>query len=137
MATLSRALLVRIDGRTFALEAVSARGVVALERVTPLPRASELMLGLIPVRGSIVPLINLARLLGVTDEPTGDRAVLAEAGGQTFAFPTDDIEGFSTLEIIPVPGELVAAHTAQDGRVVEVLQPLEVVRALTAQSASR
>ncbi|AFZ65850.1 chemotaxis protein CheW [Deinococcus peraridilitoris] len=134
MGDTARALLVRLGERTFALSASSARGVVALERITTVPRASELLLGLIPVRGGIVPLVDLHTLLGAGsthDVRRPDaRAVVADVEGNTFAFPVDDVLGFGEIVTEAQPHEMSAPPVQQLGHDVEALNPVRVMHTL-------
>lgn len=123
-ARASGALLVRLGARTFALKAEIARGVVEIAGLRPIPRAGPLLLGLLPVRGSIVTLVDLAAFLATPHAARPERAVLVEAGGEVFAFPVDEVVGFATL-LPPEPGaatgQLVTSRALADGRAVEAL----------------
>ncbi|PYE56640.1 chemotaxis protein CheW [Deinococcus yavapaiensis] len=126
----SRALLVRVGGRDVALEARSTRGAALVEHVTPVPRSSEMLLGLIAVRGDIVPLVDLARLLGsATPEFVGRQAVVVETRGERFAFPVEDVFGFAN--VVPAHGALTAPPVEVGERVVEALSLDEALTALS------
>ena len=60
-----RALLVPVGGDRYAIELADVREVAEGPRVTPLPHAPETVLGIVNVRGTIVPLLDTGALLGV------------------------------------------------------------------------
>jgi|GEM_PF-4788083 len=131
-----RALLAQVGGRLLAMDTTAARGVVVPDQVTHVPRASDVLLGLIAVRGGIVPLIDLAALLDSgTTEPTGLQVILLEGDGQEFAFPVHEVLGFHALPLPPITGELTLATTLPDGRTVEYLDVRATAQALASRVA--
>lgn len=131
----SRALLVRVAGRDLAVNAADARGATLIERVTPVPRARETLLGLLAVRGELVPLVDVAQLLGSsTPDALGRQALIVEALSERFAFPVDDVLGFANVEW-PTEGTVLGTPTEVDGRLVEVLSLERALLALTERVA--
>lgn len=63
-----RALTIRLDDETFALDAESVREILEVVPVTRVPNASDAVFGLINVRGSVVPLADFRVLFGM-DRP--------------------------------------------------------------------
>lgn len=55
-----------VAGAPHAVEARHLRGVLRLADLTPVPGAPDLLLGLVPVRGEVVAVFDLPRLLGLT-----------------------------------------------------------------------
>lgn len=139
-----RALLVRLGERTFALNARAVRGVVVPEAVTPVPRGGALLLGLLAVRGGIVPLMDLAALLesapsgghSTPTTPSADaRAVVVDAGGEAFAFLVDDVVGFGNIAGDAPPHLVLGPPTSLGGHPSEQsVQPLNPERVLEAFS---
>ncbi len=56
-----------LAGGRYAVESRSVREVYAVRTVTPLPCAPPHVLGIINVRGQIVPIVDLRRILGLND----------------------------------------------------------------------
>jgi len=74
------ALLVPVGGDTYALPLAAVREVAVDPRVTTLPTAPRVVLGLFNLRGQIVPLLDTGRLLGLRGVERSDFAVLVETG---------------------------------------------------------
>jgi purine-binding chemotaxis protein CheW len=59
-------LTFRLDDEMFALDVNQVREVLDFSTITKVPRAPEFMRGVINVRGSVVPVIDLRRKFGLT-----------------------------------------------------------------------
>ena len=130
----ARTLLVRLGDRVVGLETRATRGVVALDGLTAVPRATLPLLGLVGVRGSIVPVVELAMLFDTgRQNPTSDTAVLIESGGETYAFPVDEVVGFSSTEVPSTPGVLLTNVQEFGGRTFDALDITMATAALTAR----
>lgn len=72
-----------VGGRLLALDVAQVREVVRWQEVTPLPRAPELIEGVIDLRGQVIPVLDLRRALtGKRVEPNArTRVVVLETDG--------------------------------------------------------
>lgn len=61
----TRACAFTLAGHRFAVDVADAREVVVFESITPLPLAPSFVLGLANLRGSVMPVVDLAPLLGL------------------------------------------------------------------------
>ena len=61
----ARACAFTLAGHRFAVDVADAREVVVFESITPLPLAPPFVLGLANLRGSVMPVVDLAPLLGL------------------------------------------------------------------------
>ena len=52
------------DGRIYALDVSQVREIVRHQEITPLPMAPTLIEGVIDLRGAVIPVIDLSRVLG-------------------------------------------------------------------------
>ncbi len=69
MQTTSQYLTFTLGGECYAVDVQNAQTVIEHSRVTHIPRMPDFMMGVINFRGSVVPLIDLHRKLGlVRDE---------------------------------------------------------------------
>jgi len=59
-----------VKGRLYALDVSQVREIVRLQEITPLPMAPRLIEGVVDMRGTVIPVIDLGRLL--EGERTGD-----------------------------------------------------------------
>jgi chemotaxis-related protein WspD len=151
-------LVFRVGAEWFALAASALRYVGEARAIHSLPhRRSPAVLGVVNVRGVLTLAASLAELLridpaalpaGAPDAPghagartATPRLLVTEWGGETTAFPVDDVEGvayFSAAELLPAPATLAHAagrHVrgvfAWRGRSVGVLEPDALFGALT------
>ena len=66
--------------------------IVRRESLIPVPHALEELLGLMDIRGNVLPLINLRTRLGLGKElPEGDRAIVMEMSGRRVALAVDRV----------------------------------------------
>jgi purine-binding chemotaxis protein CheW len=73
----------RVGSAVYALDIAHVREVVRWQPVTPLPKAPRLIEGVIDLRGAVVPVVDLGRVLGaapVAAAPTARIAIVAESG---------------------------------------------------------
>ncbi len=68
-----------LAGNHYAVEVAQVREVVPWQEVTPLPRAPQLIEGVIDLRGRIIPVVDLGRVLGVDPVKPTHRARIAVA----------------------------------------------------------
>jgi purine-binding chemotaxis protein CheW len=70
-------LTFKLDGESFATEISRVREVLEHTRVTPVPRSPEFMQGVINLRGSVVPVVDLRLQFGMPAvEPTVDTCII-------------------------------------------------------------
>jgi chemotaxis signal transduction protein len=96
----NRAAFFKLAGRVLAVDGNVLRQVVTVPSVTPVPRGGQNLLGLFSTGGTILPLLDLHPLLGLsplTNRHT-DLAVLLEVEGQELALSIDEILGFFPYE---------------------------------------
>jgi purine-binding chemotaxis protein CheW len=75
-----RACVVVLGGRRFAVDVADAREVVMLDATTPVPGAPAVVVGVMNLRGNVLPVVEARPLLGLPVRAATDRAlVLAEA----------------------------------------------------------
>ncbi len=73
--------------------------VVTVPNLTPVPRSAESLLGVFAVRGSVLPLIDLAPLLALEGGSNkADLAALITYEDRFVALKIDEVVGFSALD---------------------------------------
>ncbi len=73
--------------------------IVRREKLIPVPHARDELIGLMDIRGAVLPLINLKARLGLgREEPEGDRAIVMEMAGRRVALAVDRV---SHVEAFP------------------------------------
>jgi purine-binding chemotaxis protein CheW len=103
---LEHAVLFRVDSRRCALDARSVEEVLAAVAVRPLPGQPRYVAGVIDLRGTIVPVLDLRVRFGGTARPMelDDRLIVTRAHGRRLAIWVDSVDDF-----IPAGSAFVAA----------------------------
>lgn len=96
-----------LEGKMLALEILKVQEIIRMVEITPVPNMPPFALGVINLRGSIVPIINIRARLSLPDrEPTAKTCIiLARAAGGTFGFLVDDAAEVTSLprDAVDVP----------------------------------
>ena len=127
-----RLLVFRAGGESYALPMESVREVECVGRVTPVPGAPGFIRGLVNLRGEILPLLDLAALVGKREERPAQRLIVAQAGpaDPVVALMVEDLNGlapFSEAEVKPPSGPgPVRGSLEHRGREVSWLDPAAV-----------
>ena len=106
----------RVGEQDFCIDIVHVREIRGWTPATVLPHAPDFVLGVINLRGAIVPIVDLSKRLGLERTPVGDRhvIVIAVVEEQTVGFLVDavaDIIGVAPAAIQPTPN--VSAQTTR------------------------
>jgi purine-binding chemotaxis protein CheW len=88
-------LAFEIDGYKFGLHLQSVQRVVQAVEIKPVPDLPQTIIGLINVHGTIVPVLNTRKRLGLPERPLAlsDYFVIASADRQPLALIVDSIQG--------------------------------------------
>lgn len=80
-----------LAGQTWAVPIANVREILATPRLTPLPDAPPVIEGVIELRGALIPVVDLERLLARGGTSTGARSrmVVVETGGLVIGFRVD------------------------------------------------
>lgn len=143
-------LICRSSPRLCALSLQHVAETMRALPIEPLPEMPAFLLGVSIIRGAVVPVVNVARLLGATTNAQPARFVTLRLGDRQVAFAVESVIGVRELaaesieEIPPLLCEadagVVAAMTTLDAELLLVLQgvrliPESVWDALDAQRA--
>lgn len=119
-------LAIRIAGEAYALRLAEVRGLSVGRPVVPLPRPGPALMGLAGVRGAIVPVYDLARLLGCP--PVAASPWLALAAGAPVGFAFEAFEGQLRLPreaIVEAEGEGWARRQVREiARAADLARPV-------------
>jgi purine-binding chemotaxis protein CheW len=99
----------RLGREEFGLDVFATHEILRYQEPTPVPRAPEFVEGVIDVRGTLVPVVDLRRRFEVPDAPVNDetRVVLVEHGGERLGLVVDAV-----TEVLRVPETAVSAPPA-------------------------
>ncbi len=86
-------LVFTIEEQRYALLISSVERIVRAVEITPLPKAPEIILGLINVRGRVIPVVNTRRRFGRPDREIelSDRFILANTSERTVSLVVDEV----------------------------------------------
>jgi purine-binding chemotaxis protein CheW len=119
-ATVAQYLTFTLGSETYALEVGHVREVLEMTSITPLPRTPQYMRGVINVRGSVVPVVDLRLKLGMTrTENTIDTCIVVleigtDGGSMTVGTLVDAVQevvDFDSAKVEPPPRLGTAVRT--------------------------
>ena len=123
----------RLGGEEYSVDIMSVREIRGWTRATPLPHAPEYVRGVINLRGTVLPVVDLSVRLGMAPVEGDARNVIivVQVGSQTAGLLVDAVSDILALprNELQAPPELAAdtAHsfiealTIVDGRMIRVL----------------
>jgi purine-binding chemotaxis protein CheW len=84
-----------IGEQQYALPLTTVQRVVPMAEVTQLPKAPEVVLGVIDLQGSIIPVMSMRKRFGMREAEAslGDQLIVAEAGARTVAMVVNSVIG--------------------------------------------
>jgi len=99
-------LVFTIDCKRFALQLKDVVRAVRMVEITPLPKAPEIVLGAIAVQGTIVPVLDMRRRLGLAPRTPelDDNLLIARTNRRTVALIADTVDS-----LIEQPTETIIA----------------------------
>jgi purine-binding chemotaxis protein CheW len=135
-------ILLRVDDREYALPLGCVVEVVRMAALARVPDAPGSVLGLLDLRGRVVPVIDLRRRLGqpAVEPGLSTPICVVEVGGRSFGLVADAVTDVRPLlgpvEALEVgsPDRPVAGITHVDGRLVTLLDPERLTRTAGAGS---
>ena len=89
-------------GQLYALEVSQVREVVRYQEITPLPMAPALIEGVIDLRGRVIPVVDLSRLLGgdCTEDTLKARIVVLDCDGMVLGLCVEAASDVLTLDVV-------------------------------------
>ncbi len=113
MDPVSQLVIFSLDDHKFALFLSAVMRVIRVVEITGLPKAPDIVLGIINVHGAIIPVIDVRRRFRFPERERqlNDRLVIARTAKRTVALLTDDVIG-----VVACPVErIVEAETVVAG----------------------
>jgi two-component system chemotaxis response regulator CheV len=87
----------RVASEAYAVPVEHVLEVAGLGQVRAVPRARPELLGVRNMRGQILPVVDLARLLGIPRTVPPTRLLVVEAGDRRAGFAIDEVSGVGQL----------------------------------------
>ena len=103
----------QIDDQQYAFRIEQIREIVILDHVTPTPQVADFVEGVSNLRGAIIPIINLRKLLGLEPRPSDKetRTIVVNVGQRTMGCTVDTVSQVIRLpehSIQPAPATVTA-----------------------------
>ncbi len=140
-------LTFQLADQEYALDIMSVREIRGWTRATPLPHAPHYMKGVINLRGTVLPVIDLALRLGLPEREQSERNViivvnfedamtglLVDAVSDIVALTQDDLQPPPELSPGAAPG-VVNSLSLIDERMIRVLDLATTVSGLESMAA--
>ncbi len=98
-------LAVETAGETYGLEIGAAAEILLMRPITPVPRTPPFVLGIASLRGTVIPVLDLALRLGLTPGPgaRANRIVVVRDGDERVGFRVDRVRG--VVRVSPEPDQ--------------------------------
>lgn len=95
-----RLILFRLDGRRCAVAASAVAEILAAVATSPLPRQPAYIAGVIDLRGTIVPVLDLRVRFGLASRPLelSDQFIVVRAADHSLALWVDEVEEFASSD---------------------------------------
>lgn len=89
-----------LEDKLFAVDIMRIREIIVPQQLSPLPCSTELLEGVLNLRGSVIPVMNMRKRFGipVVDDVAAGKVLIVTLVGQFLALIVDDV-----LEVISVP----------------------------------
>jgi purine-binding chemotaxis protein CheW len=126
-------IAIRIGAQEFCIDVMCVREIRGWTPATPLPQSPSFVCGVINLRGTVLPIVDLAARLGfAATEPTARHAiVVAQLGHQVVGLLVDGVSDIFTVtddKIQPTPDvasemakKFVRGVIATDGRMISLI----------------
>ncbi|MHA6252515.1 chemotaxis protein [Oceanobacillus sp. CAU 1775] len=105
-------ILFELGDECFAINVLKTREIITPMPITRIPNSSEYVEGIIHLRGDILPVVDLAGIIGAptSEKPENDKFIVAEMNQTKIAFRVHGIRQISRIswEEIEKPSELAA-----------------------------
>jgi len=123
---------IAIGVERYALPISSTREIVQLEKLTPIPGVTAEIAGVTSLRGRILPVLNLATILGVEGAKDSSLAVVTEVDGHSYALLADSVVDVTDLDQEPsgVESEFLEGVVSVDKALIGVLDMAKVVNSV-------
>ncbi|GFE51781.1 chemotaxis protein CheW [Roseobacter cerasinus] len=140
-------LTFQLAEQEYSLDIMSVREIRGWTKTTPLPHAPSYMKGVINLRGTVLPVMDLSERLGLKPQKQTDRNViivvnhddvmtglLVDAVSDIIALTDDDLQPPPEMQASNAPN-VVSALTVIDERMIRVLDLSSIVTSVQGQAA--
>jgi len=87
-----------MNGSEYTIPILKVQEIVNLPHMTKLPQAPDYLEGVTNLRGKIIPIINLKKMVGLQSQSAGEKVIVISSGRITFGVLVDGITGVVSIE---------------------------------------
>ena len=129
----------RVGSEAYAMPVEHVREVVGLGEVAVVPGSRPEMLGVRNLRGQILPVVDLALLLGIDVTAPPTRLLVAEAGGRAAGFAIDAVSEVGELQdpTEEAESDLLIGATLAGGDLIGLIDVPRVFDSLEGRGSER
>ena len=113
MATSSHLVSLTLEEQRYALPLSQVERVLRALEITPLPRAPEIIMGVINVRGKVIPVVNVRRRFQLPEREISlsDQIIISRTSRRQVALVVDEVCGvIEVLEHTVLDAEKILPH---------------------------
>jgi purine-binding chemotaxis protein CheW len=83
----------KIGNEEYGIEILKVQEILKLPKVTKLPKSADYIIGVIDLRGQVIPIIDLSKRFGITDKSESGnlRAIVVDIGGKKVGLAIDSV----------------------------------------------
>ena len=86
-------IVFRIGDENIGVDINQVREVTEAQTPVPVPRSPAFVIGLVNIKGEVIPVISLKKRLGISGEESGDRLLIVEDKGRLAGIKVDELFG--------------------------------------------
>lgn len=127
----------RVAGESYAFAVEDVLEVAELGDIAPVPGSDGSVLGVQNLRGEVLPVFDLASVLGIARVGVAQRLLVVEHDGRRAAFAIDEVLDVAELPAPTEEAESALLHGAalDDGGLVGVVDVAQLFRTLAGEDA--
>ncbi len=118
MAEEIQVVVFRLDKETYAIDISTIKEIIVMREVTGIPCVSELVEGIINLRGHVIPIFNLRKRFSLASEgqTRHSRIIVVEVSGKTVGIIVDSVSEVLRIpmQIIEKPSDLITYNIDRD-----------------------
>jgi purine-binding chemotaxis protein CheW len=94
----------RLDGEDYAIAITKIQEIIVMKPITRIPQMPAFIEGLINLRGSVIPIVNLRTLFGLPARELDDetRTIIVNVGDRTIGYIVDEV-----TQVMRIAGEQI------------------------------
>jgi purine-binding chemotaxis protein CheW len=129
MRKIDQVVVFTLEGQQYALPLSAVERIIHAVEITPLPKAPDIVLGVINMQGKIIPVINIRKRFRLPEREIKlrDQLIVANTSRQTVALVADEVSGvierseqeiISAEKIFPGMGYVKGVVKLEDGMIL-------------------